>query len=1137
MLTEEALITVWHLIVQNSTLSVQSLVELSVTCTHLRRIVTSANTVWQQAYWLHFGSVPTGTLPRLKTINTLQLEPVQRQLSDKLPSTDWFIQWCVWASEHAVWPPSKGSTMVDTKNNSDIMAWSHGPPGQPKWYYIYRQRHLLEQHWRSTMCNEVGDESDEDEWGIEMDYNNDITAVSSSSAAAANLSLTSSRRRRTESMRNDDAELCTIVDGMNIEASRPLSSDRATVNNQDILGEDEEVEVVLGEPFDNEQFFVPSLTADDKDDTKQQLNQNEEEEEEARKDEDKEAEEDRIAALTEKLRPFRAQRIDISSPDADSITTYLANTGSGSMRVLGSISRSVARTLSLQKRIRQPVTALAAAPWGTVLHHTGANQLFVVENRPGGLVYLLEVPWRQSTSTTSTSSNKEKEGRGRDNERDAGGDTPLSPQLEKSPGQCSPGEHGGVGWLADTSQLMADPEDIGAAADALDDSNDNHNHCHHHSVTIPAYKERCQFDVIASIFVDNDFLAIEPRQTGAKHRQVWVWRAGQRQLHTIVQPTAYGHLMEMRDGWLLHWQKRPNNLRGFILSVQDLEISIDRYASVDSSGLYLPTVLPISIPSQYHCFPVGDCCLLPKSTIVHEQPENESSTSTLASSSSSRQALVYRLLTQVRDEPQTMIWEVVAFPSCNNNNNSNNDSNVNNECHASSTTPRILARGRFKVKVNPQGARKLTPLKDDPWPRRPTRSMQSPPIPTVIIDDIADNEENENDFVNVERVTENGTSQPNVTLLTTSVSSSNQTTSDKQAAAATKAIDNAANDIDNTDESDWVTAADIHARVLITAPDYYTSPAWVAVHSLRRNCLLWERQGDWEHAIPLPELGLVALITNWVPVASEEEEQEDEEQEEEEEEEEEQEEEDSISTSNKTTVIHERSVQEGTSVNITTKGLDRVKQHLATDEQDWEKEQALKLLNTDTGDVTDVEEDGDRLSVLTRNIDSDEEHEVYSEGSNVEDNDREDNGEANENGDTNDDGDDGGGDDDDDDATPPYGIIELVSLANGHTVRRVRHRWTSVGAHIMGSLCQVERFDGRYYVGDLLTGQRLRRINLLSPIVQTNAGSTSIASESDKVDHTQLGILSPTHYGYTPLKADGTPLPNEYRVVDVSGLS
>jgi hypothetical protein len=308
--------------------------------------------------------------------------------------------------------------------------------------------------------------------------------------------------------------------------------------------------------------------------------------------------------------------------------------------------------------------------------------------------------------------------------------------------------------------------------------------------------------------------------------------------------------------------------------------------------------------------------------------------------------------------------------------------------------------------------------------------------------------------------------------------------------------------------------------MLITAPGYYASPAWAAVHSLRRNCLLWERQGDWEHAIPLPELGLVALITNWVPVPSEELEEE-----EYEELNSEDEDEDSINSSKKTTTICERSVQDNTSVNIATKGLGRVKSHLSVDEQDWEKEQMHKLLNTDTGDVTDVEEDGDRLSVLTRNVDSDEEHEVYSEGSNVEDNDNEDNDEDSDN------------DEDNDNASPPYGLIELVSLANGHTVRRIRHRWTSVGTHIIGSLCQVEQFDGRYYVGDLLTGQRLRRINLLSPIVQTHEGNTSIVSESDKVDHTQLGVISATHYGYTPLKADGTPLSNEYRVVDVSGLS
>jgi hypothetical protein len=342
------------------------------------------------------------------------------------------------------------------------------------------------------------------------------------------------------------------------------------------------------------------------------------------------------------------------------------------MSVFGSISRSVARTLSLQKRIHQPVTALAAAPWGTVLHHIGANRLFVVENRPGGLIYLLELPWRQSISTTSTSSNKE---RSRDSYRDIR-DTPLSPQFEHGPIQSPPAEHGGVGWLADTAQLMADPEDIGTATDALDDTHDNHNY-HNYSAAVPSYRERCHFDVIANVLIDNDFLAVEPRQTGTKHRQVWVWRAGQPQLHTTIQPTAYGHLMEIRDGWLLHWQKRPNNRCGFILNVQDLNITINRYGSIDSTGLHLPTILPISIPCQYHCFPVGDCCLLPKNTIVYERPDNEDATLEHATSLQPKQALVYRLLTQVRDEPQTMIWEVVAFPSCNSNNK-----NINNGKHS-----------------------------------------------------------------------------------------------------------------------------------------------------------------------------------------------------------------------------------------------------------------------------------------------------------------------------------------------------------------------------------------------------------------------------------------------------------------------
>jgi hypothetical protein len=455
-----------------------------------------------------------------------------------------------------------------------------------------------------------------------------------------------------------------------------------------------------------------------------------------------------------------------------------------------------------------------------------------------------------------------------------------------------------------------------------------------------------------------------------------------------------------------------------------------------------------------------------------------------------RRSLVYRLQTTIHNEPSTMIWEVIAFPSGHEAGLKykpkkrkttlsllSNDTRTTliggtNHGHRSEKltrrksllirerlTPRVLARGRFTVRTNPQGARTLTALpgdardpdQSDDYPLVASASDPARPRHQPSMDTMVNVDTGSIDSVNIEQDRQSNNADQSDRL--------------RRQASSIHSIDSASTG--TMQITSWTTAADIHARVLITAPTYYTSPAWAAVHSLRRNRLLWEREGQWDHAIPLVEHDVVALVTYWVPPAGDN--NNDGEAEEEEE----------------AVLDH---IPESTNVASalgllpvsnqaapSAAGIRSTKHHVAT---------------AQTGHHFSKSGNANAQDDLTDDVDSPSE----------------------------------------------FGTIDLISLEDGSLVKRIFHRWTSIDRHITGSLCVVHRWDDQVYVGDLLTGRRLRRLDLLLPVMKHTLGKTDLAKESDLVRDLALGEFSATHYGYVPLKKGGEPIPGAYRMVDVTGL-
>ncbi|RKP07529.1 hypothetical protein THASP1DRAFT_24340, partial [Thamnocephalis sphaerospora] len=468
-----------------------------------------------------------------------------------------------------------------------------------------------------------------------------------------------------------------------------------------------------------------------------------------------------------------------------------------------------------------------------------------------------------------------------------------------------------------------------------------------------------------------------------------------------------------------------------------------------------------------------------------------------ASTQPERRALVYRLQSNVHNEPNTMIWEVIAFPS---GREVEAEADMPSSPKASKTysaekpgrtgyrnseaaslnkkrlAPRLLARGRFNVKTNPQGARTITVLSGDPWEsedeaeqpqtRRLSRTSHYGHIrrasgDTATGDDAgyahllasavdAPSASNSTDYLPLPPLTAGGA----------------KLAARQPAHAATGEGSSA----DATAIASWTTAADVHARILITAPCYYTSPAWAAVHSLRRGRLLWERQGTWDQAIPLPEHAMVALVTNW-------------------------------------TLPLEEPISEGEAVDDSEDQA-----NAASGESVEHALDMADVMGSEGNEMPAVVSRALGHASLPRPMIARNAPVPVEDGA-----------------------EDGVNAEDDNDADD-YGIIELVSLNDGSTIKRIYHRWTGVDRHITGTLCVVRRWDDQVYVGDLLTGRRLRRLDMLLPVVKTSVGNVTLDAEADLVRNLTLGEFSATHYGYVPLKKDGEPVSSAYRMVDVTGL-